>query len=120
MRGDFPPNSKVVLLIPPFINIFFPTSVDPVKAILSTSLLLTSASPASSPNPGSIFTTPSGKLHSNNNSPILSAVKGVYSAGFRIIVFPPASAGAIFIVAIKIGKFQGVIDATTPTGSYLV
>jgi hypothetical protein len=58
--GFFPPSSSVTLLIPPFIRIFFPISVDPVNAILSTPLCLTIASPALSPKPGSTLTTPSG------------------------------------------------------------
>ncbi|MNG31786.1 hypothetical protein D3C84_1176580 [compost metagenome] len=39
------------------------------------------------------------------------------SAGFKTIAFPAASAGAIFQTAIKIGKFHGIICATTPRGS---
>ncbi len=60
MFGFFPPSSKVTLFMPPFIRIFFPISVEPVNAILSTPLCLTMASPAFSPKPGSTFTTPSG------------------------------------------------------------
>lgn len=39
MFGDFPPNSKVTLfkfVVAEFFYIKYPTSVDPVKAILST------------------------------------------------------------------------------------
>lgn len=38
-----------------------PTSVEPVKATLSTSMCLAIAAPADGPMPGKIFTTPSGK-----------------------------------------------------------
>lgn len=39
----------------------FPTSVEPVKAILSISGCAAIACPADGPSPGTIFTTPSGK-----------------------------------------------------------
>jgi hypothetical protein len=42
---------------------------------------------------------------------------GVYSEGLITTVFPAARAGIIFATAIKIGKFQGVINAQTPMGS---
>ena len=41
-------------------TISLPTSVEPVKATLSTSLCADSAAPAVSPRPGTILTTPSG------------------------------------------------------------
>ena len=44
-------------------------------------------------------------------------VSGVCEAGFTIAVFPHASAGAIFQLAITVGKFQGAISTQTPTGS---
>ena len=44
-------------------------------------------------------------------------VQGVYVAGFSTVVQPTARAGAIFQVARSIGKFQGVMMPTTPTGS---
>ena len=42
---------------------------------------------------------------------------GVSGAGFSTTVLPAASAGAIFARLIWIGKFHGVIAATTPAGS---
>ncbi len=42
---------------------------------------------------------------------------GVSSAGLSTTVFPHASAGATFHVAIMSGKFQGEIATTTPAGS---
>jgi len=36
-----------------------------------------------------------------------------------MVQFPAANAGAIFQVAIKIGKFHGIICATTPKGSLI-
>ena len=60
---------------------------------------------------------PSGKPASSASSPSRSAVSGVCSAGLSTIEQPVASAGAIFQIAISIGKFQGTIWAQTPTGS---
>jgi hypothetical protein len=45
------------------------------------------------------------------------AVSGVISAGFSTTVFPAAIAGAKPHPAIGIGKFQGTITPTTPSGS---
>ena len=47
-------------------------------------------------------------------------MSGVISAGFSTAVFPAASAGPIFHDAISIGKFQGVMRPTTPSGSWNV
>ncbi len=46
-----------------------------------------------------------------------SALSGVRLAGFSTMVFPAASAGAIFQTAIMNGKFQGMICPQTPIGS---
>ena len=64
--------------------------------------------------------TPSGIPASNASSPRRIAVNGVYSAGFRTTVFPAAKAGAKPQPAIGIGKFQGTMIPTTPSGSLKV
>lgn len=46
--------------------------------------------------------------------------EGVVSAGLRRTALPAASAGAVPQAAIGIGKFQGAITATTPSGSWKV
>jgi hypothetical protein len=38
-------------------------------------------------------------------------------AGLKTTAFPETNAGAIFHAGIAMGKFQGVITATTPIGS---
>ena len=48
---------------------------------------------------------------------ILTASTGVSLAGFQITVLPQMSAGNIFHAGMAIGKFHGVIAATTPNGS---
>ena len=50
-------------------------------------------------------------------SPRATAEAGTRFAGFQMTAFPKASAGAIFQTAVAVGKFQGLIMATTPTGS---
>jgi hypothetical protein len=67
-----------------------------------------------------MLTTPSGIPASVINSAILNADNGVYSAVFITIVHPAARLGANFQACIKIGKFQGIICAITPTGYLLV
>ena len=61
--------------------------------------------------------TPSGKPASFASLAMRRQVSGVCSAGFITIVQPAASAGPHFQAAISIGKFQGMICPTTPTGS---
>ncbi len=45
-----------------------------------------------------------------------SAESGVSAAGRATKAQPAASAGATLRAIIALGKFQGVIEATTPTG----
>ena len=95
--------------------ICFPTSVEPVNAILSTPGCATSAAPVA-PSPVTMLTTPGGRSASAQISARRSAVSGVVSAGFKTIVLPAAIAGAIFQAAMSRGKFQGTIAPTTPSG----
>jgi hypothetical protein len=50
------------------------------------------------------------------SSPSASADSGVSEAGLMTIEQPAASAGPALRVIIALGKFHGVIAATTPTG----
>src|SRR5687767_5523927 len=97
----------------------FPTSVEPVNAILLMSGWLTIAAPVA-PAPVTIFTTPGGKPDSWMISASFNAVNEVVSAGFNTTVFPVAIAGAIFHAAINKGKFQGMICPATPNGSVVL
>ena len=117
-----PPNSRVTFfkLLIEEETIFFPTSVDPVKVILSTSLCFASASPAVSPSPVTIFTTPFGIPDFSIKWPKYNAVKGVSSAGLSTTVHPAARAGASFRIAKIKGEFHGIIAPTTPMGSLFV
>src|SRR5207249_1601479 len=120
MLGDLPPSSRLTrfrLLSADARAMRLPTSVEPVKAILSTSGCAASLAPASSPRPGRMLSTPSGSSASCSSSASRSALSGVSSDGLRTTLLPHASAGAIFHAAIKSGKFHGMICPTTPTGS---
>ena len=120
--GLFPPNSKPILLRLwlEFWIISFPIYVDPVNAILSISLCKTISFPISWPKPGRILIVPSGIPLSTKIYPNFKADNGVYSAGLRIAVQPVANTGAILNIAIKNGKFQGIIYPQTPTGTNYV
>ena len=94
-----------------------PVVVSPVKAILAMRLFWASGLPASTPKPLTTLSTPGGR-----RSPIRSISTmidiGVCSAGFSTMQLPAARAGASFQVAIRIGKFHGMIWPTTPSGSW--
>ena len=94
-----------------------PVVVSPVNATLRIRLCDASGAPASIPKPLTMFTTPAGSrspMSSNRNR--IDA--GVCSAGLMTTQLPAASAGASFQVAIRIGKFHGMICPTTPSGSW--
>ena len=94
-----------------------PVVVSPVKAILAMRFDEASGLPASRPKPLTTLRTPGG-----SKSPISSMTTrieaGVCSAGLRTTQLPAASAGASFQTAMRIGKFQGMIWPTTPSGSW--
>ena len=66
------------------------------------------------------MSTPSGRPASIASSPSRIAVSGVISAGFSTTVLPAARAGANPQPAMGIGKFQGTMMPTTPSGSWKV
>jgi len=47
----------------------------------------------------------------------LTAESGVSVAGFKTTVLPAMSAASVFQLGMATGKFQGVMQATTPSGS---
>ena len=89
--------------------ICLPTSVEPVKAILSTRGSRTMAMPILPPGPVTTFSTPSGSPASWQSSWNLSAVSGVCDAGLMTTVLPAASAGASFQDESRKGKFHGTM-----------
>ena len=117
--ADLPPSSSEtrVMFVAAVCITVVPTSVDPVNEIFATLGSAISAVAVVEPGPGTTLSAPSGRPASYRMSAIASAVSGVCDAGLTTAVFPQASAGAIFQLAITAGKFHGVIRAQTPTGS---
>ena len=67
-----------------------------------------------------MFSTPFGTPARSKMDTTAVAVAGVSDAGLKTTVLPLTSAGAIFHTGIATGKFHGVMQATTPTGSRTV
>src|SRR6476469_3458575 len=77
-------------------------------------------SPTTDPDPSTRLKTPGGSPDAARISASTQAQPGVHWAGLNTTVFPNASAGAIFQAGMAIGKFQGVINPTTPIGSRVI
>ena len=63
-----------------------------------------------------MLSTPFGTPARSKIDTTADAVSGVSVAGLKTTVFPATSAGAIFQTGMATGKFQGVMQATTPSG----
>src|ERR1700692_4117310 len=122
MFGDLPPSSSVTFLrsLAAALTISLPTSVEPVKATLSTWLCAANGAPQDSPKPVTTLSTPGGKPASRHSCASRSDDRGVSSAGFNTTVQPAVNTGPNFQAAISKGKFHGIICATTPIGSLRV
>ena len=94
-----------------------PVPPDPVNTRTSTSIDRPIASPTTAPSPVTAFKTPSGKPASCANSTMRISDNDAVSDGFNTTELPIAKAGPNFQAPIIIGKFQGIIAPTTPTGS---
>ena len=75
------------------------------------------AFPVSGPQPVTTLTTPGGNPASWTSFASARVETGVWSLGLTTTVHPAASAGASFQLSSISGEFQGVMAATTPTGS---
>ena len=91
--------------------------MDPVKVTMSTSGCRPRAWPAVVPKPGTTLNTPGGRPASAASSAMRITLREVNRAGLSTTLLPPARAGPIFHAASWAGKFHGVTQATTPTGS---
>ena len=90
--------------------------MEPVNDTADTSRCKDSGLPTLDPEPCTKLKTPFGSPASFIISVNAEAVNGVIELGFATIVFPITNAGAVFHDSKYIGKFQGVINATTPKG----
>ena len=101
---------------PPAEAMRVPTSVDPVKLIMSTSVDSTSAAAGAASAELTRLTTPGGNPTSSRMRTSSTTVRGSWAAGFTTTVLPMASAGATFPAMLTSGKLYEVMQATTPTG----
>src|SRR6478736_5087741 len=95
-----------------------PTSVLPVKENLRTSRFEVISPPISLPGPVMTLQTPAGKPARSARTAIAIAENGVWLAGRSTPAQPAAQPGPALRVIIAAGKFQGVIAAKTPIGSF--
>ncbi len=119
ITGALPPNSIEVRLTVSahcFIK-SLPTCVEPVKVtFLTVGFEVISEPTVGASLVGNTLNSPGGKPALFANSTSANAESGVSAAGFSTMAQPTASAGATLRVIIALGKFQGVIAATTPIG----
>src|SRR5690606_32340835 len=118
-KGALPPNSMEVFLTVPahcWIRVL-PTPVEPVKvSFLTLGLPVISPPMALDEEPHSTLNTPGGTPASSAKTAMAKAERGVSLAGLATKVQPAARAGATLRAIMALGKFQGVMEATTPTG----
>jgi hypothetical protein len=93
-----------------------PVVSEPVKEIARTFGLVTISWPTFDPGPVTRLIAPFVTPASSNASTMRKAQSGARSDGFKTTPLPEMSAGAVFQAGIAIGKFQGVIRPTTPSG----
>ena len=117
--ADLPPSSRATRFTVPaaIAAIRLPARVDPVNEIMSTSGWDTSASPMSGPLPLTRLKTPVGSPISSKISASAKTSSGVTSVGLTTTVHPAAKAAATLRATWCSGKFHGVMQPTTPTGS---
>src|SRR5262245_5714562 len=122
MNGALPPSSS-----PTFFTVdahccirSLPISVEPVKVRMRTSGLEVSSPPIGLDDPVTTLKTPAGMPARSASSHKASADSGVSLAGLHTKLQPAASAGPALRVIMALGKFQGVMAATTPMGWRMV
>ncbi len=115
MKGDFPPSSVThgTSRSPARAATFRPVATEPVNMIPSTRS--TSAAPAA-PRPVTTWKTSGGFPACRQSSARRTDVSGVTSDGFRTTAFPARSGATASAALFRIGKFQGPMTPTTPSG----
>ena len=119
MLGLLPPSSSVtgMRFSLAYCMIRRPVVVSPVNAILRMRLLDASGLPASTPKPLTMLSTPGGSRSPMSSIEHVDRRRGLLG-GLEHDALPAASAGASFQIAMRIGKFHGMICPTTPSGSW--
>ena len=85
---------------------------------MRTVSLAVSAPPISEADPVSTLNSPAGRPARSPSTASAMAENGVCEAGLSTIEQPAAKAGPALRVIIALGKFHGVIAATTPMGCF--
>jgi hypothetical protein len=121
MKGALPPSSIEVFLMvgAHCASSVRPTSVDPVKVSFRTSGLEVNSPPVSRDGPVMTLQTPGGMPARSASTASANAEKGVCEAGRITPVQPAAQPGPALRVIMAAGKFQGVMAAKTPIGSFI-
>ena len=119
IMGFLPPSSSDTFFRLPAAarTIALPTAVEPVNDTMSTSSCSAMRRPTGSPYPVITLMTPLGTPAVSQISASNNVVAEVNSLGLITQVQPAAKANGSFWLIISIGKFQGVINPTTPIGS---
>ncbi len=117
MPGPLPPSSSVTgFSVGAALDmIFLPVAIEPVNTILSTCSCRDSAAPSSSP-PETTLSRPGGSSFAASSN-ARRVVSGVNGDGLITTVLPVRIAGTTCQMAISRGKFHGVMEPTTPSGS---
>ncbi|GJD69065.1 hypothetical protein MMMDOFMJ_1991 [Methylobacterium gnaphalii] len=120
MKGALPPSSMLVFFTvgAHCASRIEPTRVLPVKESFRTSGFSQSSLPVSDASPVTMLQTPGGRPARSASTPRASAENGVSLAGRSTPVQPAAQPGPALRVIMADGKFQGVIAAKTPIGSF--
>ncbi|MNT09966.1 hypothetical protein D3C71_1385010 [compost metagenome] len=122
MNGALPPSSSETFFTSAAAacSTNLPTRVEPVKLTERTRLSCTRVCMAICGSPSTTLNTPAGKPASSASCAKANAEYGVSWAGLITTVQPAARAAAALRVIIAEGKFHGVSNAQTPTGSLTV
>ena len=121
MNGALPPSSSETFftVVAHCAISCLPTSVEPVNENFRTSGFWVSSRPTSCARVVvTTLNTPFGSPARSASSASARAESGVSSGGLTTTVQPAAMAGATLRVIIALGKFHGVIAATTPIGCF--
>ncbi|MNV12277.1 hypothetical protein D3C71_1028740 [compost metagenome] len=95
------------------------TSVEPVNITPITRSSPIKRAPTVSPWPGSSCTAARGTPACHSRRTASAAISGVCSAGLASTGLPAANAAATWPMKMASGKFQGLMQATGPSGMWV-
>ena len=120
ISGELEPSSIVTFFSPAVLQMRSPTSRLPVNVTFRTRGSATSGSPILLPEPVMHCIDSAGAPASKRISVSFSAERGVSVAGLMMTELPAARAGPTLCATRFSGKLNGLIAATTPTGTRIV